>query len=296
MPAQMYDRNDLIAMLRYQFEIGIDEALLDFPDASASPVKLSELLAPTNMTVDLSVEISSGPIIVSTPEEANKLAPSQNGHRTVVSAARATPSYQGVTDPSTVASLADLRACLAVLDDCPLKHTASNLCFADGNPRARVMIIGEVPGREEDRMGVPFVGFAGQLLDKMLASINLDRESTYLTNILPWRPPGNRTPTDEELKMLTPWLFRHVQLAKPDFILLLGGAAAKLIFSSQDGILKLRGKWRDMDFGDGMIRPTLASFHPAHLLRSPAQKRLAFNDLLMLASRLELPVADNKSG
>ena len=158
------------------------------------------------------------------------------------------------------------------------------------------MIIGEVPGRDEDRMGVPFVGFAGQLLDKMLASIGLDRTSTYLTNMLPWRPPGNRTPTDEELAMLTPWLFRHVQLAKPDFILLLGGAAAKLVFASQDGILKLRGKWRDTDFGDGVMRPTLASLHPAYLLRSPAQKRFAFDDLLMLASRLNLPAADNKSG
>ena len=158
------------------------------------------------------------------------------------------------------------------------------------------MIIGEVPGRDEDRMGVPFVGSAGQLLDKMLACIGLDRTSTYLINMLPWRPPGNRTPTDEELAMLTPWLFRHVQLAKPDFIMLLGGAAAKLVFGSQDGILKLRGKWRDMDFGDGVMRPTLASLHPAYLLRSPAQKRLAFDDLLMLASRLNLPAADNEFG
>ena len=158
------------------------------------------------------------------------------------------------------------------------------------------MIIGEVPGRDEDRMGTPFVGFAGQLLDKMLASIGLDRGSAYLTNMLPWRPPGNRTPTDEELAMLTPWLFRHVQLAKPDLILLLGGAAAKLVFGSQEGILKLRGEWRDTDFGDGVMRPTLASLHPAYLLRSPAQKRLAFDDLLMLASRLDLPATDNKSG
>ena len=109
---------------------------------------------------------------------------------------------RNITDLSNITSLVDLRARLDSLDDCPLKHTASNLCFADGNPGARVMIIGEVPGRDEDRMGVPFVGFAGQLLDKMLASIGLDRASTYLTNILPWRPPGNRTPTDEEIVML----------------------------------------------------------------------------------------------
>ena len=286
MSTQIYDQNDLIAMLRYQFEMGIDEALLDFSGALASPVKLSELLAQTNMTVDLPAKIPAGSIIGSMGEKATKLVPSQNGRIAVATTVAVGPSSCNTTDLSKIANLADLRACLAALDDCPLKHTASNLCFADGNPGARVMIIGEVPGRDEDRMGVPFVGFAGQLLDKMLASIGLDRTSTYLTNILPWRPPGNRTPTDEELAMLTPWLFRHVQLAKPDFIMLLGGAAAKLVFGSQYDILKLRGKWRDTDFGDGVIRPTLASLHPAYLLRSPAQKRLAFDDLLMLVSRL----------
>ena len=169
-------------------------------------------------------------------EKATKLAPSQNGRKAVAPTVAGRPSSRNVKDLLKITSLADLRACLAALDECPLKHTASNLCFADGNPGARVMIIGEVPGRDEDRMGVPFEGFAGQLLDKMLASISLDRGSTYLTNMLPWRPPGNRTPTDEELAMLKPWLFRHVQLAKPDFILLLGGAAAKLVFGGQDGI------------------------------------------------------------
>ena len=114
------------------------------------------------------------------------------------------------------------------------------------------MIIGEAPGRDEDRMGVPFVGADGQLLDKMMASIGLDRASVYLTNLLPWRPPGNRSPTAEETAMLLPWLFRHVQLAKPEFVLLLGGAAAKLVLGSHDGIMKLRGRWRDVDFGDGV--------------------------------------------
>ncbi len=296
MPTQIYDRSDLIAMLRYQFEIGIDEALLDFPDPLASPVELSELLATKNMAGDLPAKIPAGPIIGSMLEKATKVAPSQNGRGAASPTLAARPSSPNINDLSKIASLADLRASLAALDVCPLKHTASNLCFADGNPGARVMIIGEVPGRDEDRMGVPFVGFAGQLLDKMLASISLDRESAYLTNMLPWRPPGNRTPTDEEIAMLTPWLFRHVQLANPDVILLLGGAAAKLVLGSQDGILKLRGKWHDTDFGDGVMRPTLASLHPAYLLRSPAQKRLAFDDLLLLARHLNLLVADNKSG
>ena len=177
-----------------------------------------------------------------------------------------------------------------------MKHTASNLCFADGNPGARLMIIGEAPGRDEDRMGVPFVGADGQLLDKMIASIGLDRASVYLTNLLPWRPPGNRSPTDEETAMLLPWLFRHVQLAKPEFVLLLGGAAAKLVLGSHDGIMKLRGRWRDVDFGDGVARPVLASLHPAYLLRSPAQKRLAFEDLLLLTKRLGAVQSNDETG
>ena len=292
----IYDRNELIAMLRWQFEIGIDEALLDFPDTSASPVNLDELLSQINATANFPAKMLVGPITSSSSENAINQGHLENARATDSPAVEVRPSFINTIDLSNITSLVDLRARLDSLDDCPLKHTASNLCFADGNPGARVMIIGEVPGRDEDRMGVPFVGFAGQLLDKMLASIGLDRVSTYLTNILPWRPPGNRTPTAEEIVMLKPWLFRHVQLANPDFILLLGGAAAKFVFCSQDGILKLRGKWRDIDFGDGVMRPTLASLHPTYLLRSPAQKRLAFDDLLMLAGRLNLPATENKSG
>ena len=292
----IYDRNDLIAMLRWQFEIGIDEALLDFPNTSASHVNLDELLSQINATASFPAKKLVGPITSSSSENVIKQGHLENARATDSPAVEVRPSFINTIDLSNITSLVDLRARLDSLDDCPLKHTASNLCFADGNPGARVMIIGEVPGRDEDRMGVPFVGFAGQLLDKMLASIGLDRVSTYLTNILPWRPPGNRTPTAEEIAMLKPWLFRHVQLANPDFILLLGGAAAKFVFCSQDGIFKLRGKWRDIDFGDGVMRPTLASLHPTYLLRSPAQKRLAFDDLLMLASRLNLPAAENKSG
>ena len=209
------------------------------------------------------------------------------------------PENKIIADGAALAgftSLADLQSGLAKLDDCPLKHTASNLCFADGNPGARLMIIGEAPGRDEDRMGVPFVGADGQLLDKMIASIGLDRASVYLTNLLPWRPPGNRSPTDEETAMLLPWLFRHVQLAKPEFVLLLGGAAAKLVLGSHEGIMKLRGRWRDVDFGDGVARPVLASLHPAYLLRSPAQKRLAFEDLLLLTKRLGAVQSNDESG
>jgi len=289
MPAQIHDRNELIAMLAWQLDMGVDEALLDHPVPDAPPLRLDQLLAANDSPpASIAVKPAMRDAASHTHNVADKLA----GHKSAgddpleasagfkVSAGAAVATLSGIT------SLADLQAGLAGLDACPLKHTASNLCFADGNPGARLMIIGEAPGRDEDRMGVPFVGADGQLLDKMLMTIGLDRASAYLTNLLPWRPPGNRSPTEEETAMLLPWLFRHVQLAKPDIVLLLGGAAAKLVLGSNDGIMKLRGHWHEIDFGDGVLRPALASLHPAYLLRSPAQKRLAFEDLLLLAKRL----------
>ena len=289
MLAQNDDRNELIAMLAWQLDMGIDEALLDNPQVDAAPSRLDQFLAVAAPTGDKGVSQTVMGGAAPQLSEAIKMAdlgaaPPKNKINTDIAA------LAGIT------SLTDLQSAMAKLDDCPLKHTASNLCFADGNPGARLMIIGEAPGRDEDRMGVPFVSADGQLLDKMIASIGLDRASVYLTNLLPWRPPGNRSPTDEETAMLLPWLFRHVQLAKPEFVLLLGGVAAKLVLGSYDGIMKLRGRWRDVDFGDGVPRPVLASLHPAYLLRSPAQKRLAFEDLLLLAKRLAAVQPNNKSG
>ena len=294
MLAQNDDRNELIAMLAWQLDMGIDEALLDLPQIDAVPLRLDQLLAVVAPAGDKDVSQTAMGGTALQPSEAVKMANS------ALANSGAVPSKDKTnTDSSALAgitSLVDLQSAMARLDDCPLKHTASNLCFADGNPGARLMIIGEAPGRDEDRMGVPFVGADGQLLDKMIASIGLDRASVYLTNLLPWRPPGNRSPTDEETAMLLPWLFRHVQLAKPEFVLLLGGAAAKLVLGSHDGIMKLRGCWRDVDFGDGVPRPVLASLHPAYLLRSPAQKRLAFEDLLLLAKRLAAVQPNDESG
>ena len=284
MLAQNDDRNELIAMLAWQLDVGIDEALLDHPQVDAAPLRLDQLLAVAASASDKGVSQTALDSAALQPSEALKMA-----NPALANSGDVPPEDNINTDSAALAgitSLADLQSAMAKLDDCSLKHTASNLCFADGNPGARLMIIGEAPGRDEDRMGVPFVGADGQLLDKMIASIGLDRASVYLTNLLPWRPPGNRSPTDEETAMLLPWLYRHVQLADPEFVLLLGGAAAKLVLGSHDGIMKLRGRWSDVDFGDGVSRPVLASLHPAYLLRSPAQKRLAFEDLLLLAKRL----------
>ena len=308
MLAENDDRNELIAMLAWQLDMGIDEALLDHPQADAVPLRLDQLLAVAAPAGDTGVSQTVMGGAVPHPSEAVKMANPASVHSGLVNPAANPASANSEAIPSKgkinadgaalagIISLADLQSGLAKIDDCPLKHTASNLCFADGNPGARLMIIGEAPGRDEDRMGVPFVGADGQLLDKMIASIGLDRASVYLTNLLPWRPPGNRSPTDEETAMLLPWLFRHVQLAKPKFVLLLGGAAAKLVLGSHDGIMKLRGRWRDVDFGDGVARPVLASLHPAYLLRSPAQKRLAFEDLLLLTKRLGAVQSNDETG
>ena len=294
MLAQNDDRNELIAMLAWQLDMGIDEALLDHPQADAVPLRLDQLLAVAATAGDKGVSQIVVGGAAPHPSDAVKTA------NPALAKSGAVPREDEINADGAalagITSLADLQSGLAKLDDCPLKHTASNLCFADGNPGARLMIIGEAPGRDEDRMGVPFVGADGQLLDKMIASIGLDRASVYLTNLLPWRPPGNRSPTDEETAMLLPWLFRHVQLAKPEFVLLLGGAAAKLVLGSHDGIMKLRGRWRDVDFGDGVARPVLASLHPAYLLRSPAQKRLAFEDLLLLTKRLGAVQSNDETG
>ena len=308
MLAQNDDRNELIAMLAWQLDMGIDEALLDHPQADAVPLRLDQLLAVAAPAGDKSTSQTVMGGAAPHPSDAVKMPnPALVNSGLVNPAANPALADSGAVPPegkinadgaalAGITSLADLQSGLAKLDDCPLKHTASNLCFADGNPGARLMIIGEAPGRDEDRMGVPFVGADGQLLDKMIASIGLDRASVYLTNLLPWRPPGNRSPTDEETAMLLPWLFRHVQLAKPEFVLLLGGAAAKLVLGSHDGIMKLRGRWRDVDFGDGVARPVLASLHPAYLLRSPAQKRLAFEDLLLLTKRLGAVQSNDETG
>jgi len=308
MLVQNDDRNELIAMLAWQLDMGIDEALLDHPQADAASLRLDQLLAVAAPAGDTGVSQTVKGGAVPHPSETVKMANPASVHSGLVNPAANPASANSEAIPSKgkinadgaalagITSLADLQSGLAKLDDCPLKHTASNLCFADGNPGARLMIIGEAPGRDEDRMGVPFVGADGQLLDKMIASIGLDRASVYLTNLLPWRPPGNRSPTDEETAMLLPWLFRHVQLAKPEFVLLLGGAAAKLVLGSHDGIMKLRGRWRDVDFGDGVARPVLASLHPAYLLRSPAQKRLAFEDLLLLTKRLGAVQSNDETG
>lgn len=187
-------------------------------------------------------------------------------------------------------SLDELREILANFEGCPLKLTAKSLVFADGNPAARIMLVGEAPGREEDLQGLPFVGRSGQLLDRMLAAIGLSRSSVYIANVVPWRPPGNRTPTPQETAICRPFIERQIALVDPDILVCLGGASAKELLQTTEGILRLRGQWRTYDTGARAIR-AMATLHPAYLLRQPLQKRLVWRDLLAIQAAINPPPA-----
>jgi uracil-DNA glycosylase family 4 len=185
----------------------------------------------------------------------------------------------------TAPSLEALRDLLEKFDGCALKSTATRLVFADGNPHARVMFVGEAPGREEDIEGLPFVGRSGKLLDRMIAAIGLDRSKAYIANVIPWRPPGNRTPTPQETQICLPFIQRQIELVDPDVLVTLGNPSTQTLLSTREGIMKTRGRWLDYDTGTRVIR-AIATFHPAYLLRSPSYKRMAWQDLRAIAKAL----------
>jgi DNA polymerase len=182
-------------------------------------------------------------------------------------------------------TLDELRAILDGFTGCTLRATATRLVFADGNPQARVMFVGEAPGRDEDIEGLPFVGRSGKLLDRMIAAIGLDRSRAYIANVIPWRPPGNRTPTPQETQICLPFIQRQIELVNPDVLVTLGNPSTQTLLSTREGIMKTRGRWLEYDTGSRVIR-ALATFHPAYLLRSPSYKRLAWQDLRAIAKAL----------
>jgi uracil-DNA glycosylase len=183
-------------------------------------------------------------------------------------------------------TLDELRGILEKFDGCALKTTATQLVFADGSPSARIMFVGEAPGRDEDIEGLPFVGRSGKLLDRMLAAIGLDRTSVYIANIVPWRPPGNRTPTPQESQICLPFILRQIELADPDILACLGGPSAQALLGIKEGITKTRGRWFKFETGKREIR-AMPTFHPAFLLRSPLQKRFAWRDFLAIKKALD---------
>jgi DNA polymerase len=196
-----------------------------------------------------------------------------------------TAAMQAREASKTAATLDELRAILERFEGCTLKATATQLVFGDGNPKAKLMLIGEAPGREEDLEGRPFVGRSGKLLDRMLAAIGLDRHAVYIANIVPWRPPGNRTPTPQESQICLPFIQRQVKLVDPDILVCLGSPSAQTLLGIKDGIIKTRGRWFTYNTGKRDIR-AMPTFHPAFLLRSPIQKRLAWRDFLAIKKEL----------
>jgi DNA polymerase len=182
-------------------------------------------------------------------------------------------------DLKAVRTLEDLKKLIILNCDCSLKKTAKNIVFSDGNPRANIMFIGEAPGEIEDKTGKPFKGEAGKLLDKMLHAIGLNRENVYLTNIIFWRPPGNRKPTEEEISACLPFVKKHINLINPKILVLVGATAASAILNIQTGITQIRGKWKNIETKDIKNLKAIAIFHPAFLLRQPSRKREAWEDL-----------------
>jgi uracil-DNA glycosylase family 4 len=183
-------------------------------------------------------------------------------------------------------TLDELRDALVAFEGCNLRLTATKMVFADGAPGSRVMLVGEAPGRDEDLQGLPFVGRSGQLLDRMLAAIGLNRESVYIANVVPWRPPGNRDPAPHETAACLPFIKRQIELCDPDFLLLLGKSSAHTLLETSEGILRLRGRWKPYDTGRRTIE-ALPTLHPAYLLRQPLQKRYAWRDFLALKAALD---------
>lgn len=231
------------------------------------------------------------PILTSAPPFPSPQSDLRKGDQTMT---RTKPSQAASAATSTVAqncqTLSELRQAMASFEGCALKLTATNMVFADGNPQAQIMVIGEAPGADEDKQGLPFVGLSGQLLDRMLATIGLSRkENLYISNIVPWRPPGNRQPTTQEIALCQPFIERHIELVNPKILILVGGVSAKTILRSSEGIMKLRGQWHT--FQTAQLKApikTIATFHPAFLLRSPGQKAQVWNDLLLVKKYIEL--------
>src|ERR1700761_1551471 len=260
-------------LLAFSHEAGVDCALSEEPvnrlaDPDVMPAA-RDAASPTPLRT----------VPAATPAAAN---PAPRGETTVAPEAAILSAREAAR---TAPSLDALRALLEKFDGCALKFTATRLVFADGNPQARVMFVGEAPGREEDLEGLPFVGRSGKLLDRMIAAIGLDRSKAYIANVIPWRPPGNRTPTPQETQICLPFIQRQIELVNPDVLVTLGNPSTEPLLGTREGIMRTRGKWFDYDTGTRSIR-ALPTFHPAYLLRSPSYKRMSWQDLRAIAKVL----------
>jgi DNA polymerase len=267
------ERLNVLELLTFYLEAGVDCALAEEP--------VNRLSDP---------ELAPAAIEAAPPKPVRTVAAAMPAARGEPAPAPEAAIQSAREAARTAPTLETLRALLENFDGCALRHTATRLVFADGNPQARIMFVGEAPGREEDIEGLPFVGRSGKLLDRMIAAIGLDRGSAYIANVIPWRPPGNRTPTPQETQICLPFIQRQIELVNPDVLVTLGNPSTQTLLSTREGIMKTRGKWFDYDTGTRTIR-ALATFHPAYLLRSPSYKRMAWQDLRSIAKALEQPPA-----
>ena len=194
-------------------------------------------------------------------------------------------SYITDSDIQSISSLNELKQTMSEFKGCELYKSATNMVFSDGNPESKIMLIGEAPGHDEDLQAKPFVGRSGKLLDKMLEAINLSRDKVYIANIVPWRPPSNRKPTEDEIEICLPFIKKHIELINPKALMLLGSTATYALFKNKEGISKIRGKWKNLEINKLLI-PTMPTFHPAFLLRQPGQKKYVRTDLNNLRDKI----------
>ena len=258
-------------LLAFYLEAGVDCALADEP--------VNRLAEPDPVPAAPPRETAPPRVLREAPAATPPIPRSETAVAPEVAIASAREAAR------TAPSLEALRALLENFDGCALKHTATRLVFSDGNPAARVMFVGEAPGRDEDIEGLPFVGRSGKLLDRMMAAIGLDRSKAYIANVIPWRPPGNRTPTPQETQICLPFVQRQIELVNPDVLVTLGNPSTQTLLQTREGIMRTRGKWFDYDTGTRSIR-AIATFHPAYLLRSPSYKRMTWLDLRAIAKVL----------
>jgi uracil-DNA glycosylase family 4 len=261
---------DIRQLLAFYLEAGVDCALSDEPVNRLIEADIAPMAAPA-VVREVPLSARGAPAII--PPRGEPPPPPDAAIASAREAARTAPTLEA------------LRALLETFDGCALKHTATRLVFADGNPQARVMFVGEAPGRDEDIEGLPFVGRSGKLLDRMIGAIGLDRSKVYIANVIPWRPPGNRTPTPQETQICLPFIQRQIELVDPDVLVTLGNPSTQALLGTREGIMRTRGKWLEYDTGKRAIR-AIATFHPAYLLRSPSYKRMSWQDLRSIAKVL----------
>ena len=278
-PSPTYGTADL---LRFYAEAGYDEALDETP-ANRFAEQRSQPRAQREAPPEAAPASPKG-------DNGEPRAPLQARAPAAPAIPASVPDEEQVLRARTLAkeakSLDELREIVAGFDGCNLKFTAKSLVFADGNPDAPLMLVGEAPGRDEDLAGLPFVGRSGQLLDRILAAIGRDRTSSYIANVIPWRPPGNRDPSPLETEICRPFIERQIELAAPKVLVTLGNPSTKLLLKTQTGIMRMRGNWATYATSSGLEIPAMPTLHPAYLLRNPAHKKLAWRDFLEVKAKL----------